>query len=98
MLSTNEDVELESRRLVDVTKDQAVVGQPRERILVFHPACIHTRVYANSVAGVSFFFSFFFFILFSPSRRSQIRSEPFVSLIYVTRRGSVGRGDGVGRG
>lgn len=85
MLLTNQDISDKRgpRRFVDVTKDRAMMGQLRERILVFHPACAHTRthVHTRSASRVSFF---------SPLRRSQIRSGLFVSPIYVTRRGPSG--------
>jgi len=44
------------RQLVDVTKDRAMVGQLRERILVFHPACAYACTHACNASRV---FSFF---------------------------------------
>lgn len=71
MLLTNQDIgdKRGSRRLVDVTKDRAVVGQPRERILVFHPACVHARAHTH-VAQAACRRLFFFSSLRSVGRRS----------------------------
>lgn len=83
IMLTNQDIgdKRGPRRLVDVTKDRAVVDQLRERILVFHPACAHARAHTHVAQAAC---RRLFFFLLSPFRRSQIRSEPFVSPIYVT--------------
>lgn len=89
MLLTNQDIgdKRGSRWLVDVTKDRAMMGQLREQILVFHPACAHARTHTHVAQAACRRLSSFFL---SPFRRSQIRSGPFVSPIYVTRRGPSG--------
>lgn len=72
MLLTNRDIgdKRAPRRLVDVTKDRARVGQLRERILVFHPACAHAHTRTYSASRVQTSLSFFFSSLRPVGRRS----------------------------